>query len=265
MTRNYQRTQDTGPSVPRLYLGEVHVWLVPVAATMPAIDLLAGLLDSTEQDRAESFKHSRDRNRYVAAHGVLRWLLGAYGGGDPRAVRFRNSQGGKPGRSAYPRSRLEFNLSHDGDLALIGLTRFARVGVDVQSHATPVRIDRVAEVALSSDEHAGLVEHEPKNHRDHVLRLWARKEAAVKAVGSGLAVRLDQIEVGGQSPVSISAPGRRFGFSLIIQDLDVGRGYGAAVATPRWCRQIVYRTWMPRGDGSLIKPKPHQTKQASPT
>jgi phosphopantetheinyl transferase len=76
------------------------------------------------------------------------------------------------------------------------------------------------------------------------VQLWARKEAAVQAMGSGLTARLDQIEVSGHSPVSIVAPDRRFGFSLIIQDLDVGPGYGAAVATPRWCRQVVHRTWM---------------------
>ena len=227
----------SGSDAPRLRFGEVHVWVTPLSESMPVIDLLAGYLDSAEQDRSRSFYFSADRDRYIAAHGVLRSLLGVYTGLEPGAIRITTSPLGKPGLGGMRRwSGLTFNMSHDADLALIGLTRAAPVGIDVQSYATPsataLGIDAVESTKLA----------EPGSVHQ-AIRHWVRKESVVKALGTGIDDRFDQLEVGGPSPVSIAAAHRRFLARLIVQDLNVDPRYAAAVATPRWCRRVVQQVW----------------------
>jgi len=231
---------------PQLRVGEVHVWQTSVTQTASTFELLSSLLDPTEHNRAASFRFERDRNRYVVAHGTLRHVLGSYLDSDPQSIRFVNSRDGRPHlKGVFRRTTLSFNLSHDDEQVLIGLARFSPVGIDVQSHAVPIGTDLVVEAALSSRERAWVTKLET-DPRPAVMQLWARKEALAKATGAGIATGLDRIDVSGVSPISITAPGPHLDVRLLVQDLDTGPGYAAAVATSWWCRRIERLSWDPR-------------------
>ncbi len=182
-----------GPA-PALAGDDLHLWLfaLPVqhAALRPAIEKLP---TAAEHARAARCVFAADRLRQVHARGLLRLVLGNYLTGDPQGVRIVTNEHGKP--SLSPAHGLHFNLSHCQDLVLVGLTRRAAVGVDVERIRTLSKRDRLAAHCCSADEQAWLASR-PVDAADHdFFRIWTAKEAALKALGTGLAMPPERISV----------------------------------------------------------------------
>lgn len=149
----------------------------------------------SERDRAARFVYERDARRYRAAHVALRQLLLQHCGVPP-GTEFEIGEHGKPqlGRAAP----FEFNLSHSGEWALIGIDpgRGAGLGVDIEM------LRDVEDVWPLAEEHftAGECEQLRALPRAGVARAfltgWTRKEACLKALSCGLSVAPASFEVG---------------------------------------------------------------------
>src|SRR5262245_36943636 len=95
---------------------EVHCWCVRLDVSADACTALMKTLSSDEQGRSARLHTQQQQQRFVAAHGGLRTVLGAYVGAHPAALSFLCNQFGKPALSESFGSRLRFNLSHSADL-----------------------------------------------------------------------------------------------------------------------------------------------------
>ena len=95
--------------------------------------------------------------------------------GDPGDARVRAWPGGKPYLRNQP---LEFNLSHSERVALVGVSRSLALGVDVQGpHPNTGKPWFARRICSPREyEHFG-----GAPGADDLLRLWARKEAVIKA------------------------------------------------------------------------------------
>lgn len=151
-------------------------------------------VSADEHCRARRFRFAHDRRRYLAAHSALRRSLAASGAGDAASLRFRSNAWGKP-ELCLP-SGLYFNLSHSEDTGLIGISASHDIGVDVEilRHA-PDAAELVSEHFTRSERNE--FERLPVQERDRAFLVgWTRKEACLKAIGSGLSVHASLIEVG---------------------------------------------------------------------
>lgn len=163
---------------------------------------LAGLLDPVERARGERLVFRRDQVRHTVAHAILRAVLGRHlglGTDSPARlrseVRYTIAADGKPSLAGGREARLQFNLSHSGPWVLIGATRAAAIGVDVESHRPLPDLDALAAAHFATGERAALAGL-PEAARAHAFhRIWSRKEAYVKALGTGLATPLHRFEV----------------------------------------------------------------------
>lgn len=181
-------------AAPPLSGDDVHLWLFTVPVSDQALrQTIAGLLDAAELARAARFVYAADRRRQVQARGILRLLLGNYLARDPRSISFRSNAHGKPVLSAD--AGLHFNLSHTQERVLVGLTRRATVGVDLERvRSLPMR-DALAAHCCSGDEQVWLA-GQPVDTRDRdFLRIWTVKEAVLKALGTGLAIAPESLSV----------------------------------------------------------------------
>ena len=217
----------------------VDVWLVRTDAPAPAVAELTALLDAEERARADRLDPA-GRDRFVVAHGVVRRIVGRCLDSAPARIRWTRGRYGKPAL-AGPATGLEVNLSHSDGLAAVAVSRGRPVGVDVQ-RALP-RLDATAMSAryfpvvdarfvASAD---GAAERS-----DRFTRLWARKEACVKAAGGRLVdgLQLPVYRPGdangllragllvAAAPDGSECPGARFR----VRDLPVPPGFRAAVA-----------------------------------
>jgi 4'-phosphopantetheinyl transferase len=182
------------PDLPVIGPGVVAVWNVWIGDT-PDEGRARAVLSGDELARASRFVFDVDRNRYLAGRLALRHLLGRYLERDPSDVRFAYSSYGKP---ELPGETLRFNVAHSDDLAIIGLTEQHRLGVDVERIRDLEDIDGLASTVFSPRELDVFRALPGASKTRGFFNCWTRKEAFVKAVGTGLTHPLD-LEVEGSS------------------------------------------------------------------
>ena len=177
----------------RLPAGKVHVWRASLELPEKRIPELSSLLSRTERDRADRFQLDHLKPRYVAAHAILRILLGRYLGTEPEDISFSYSEKGKPMLVAEhnaPASThsgdIRFNMSDSNVTALFAFARGADVGVDLETLRALNDMNALARTVFTPDERDRL-ERIPERHRlKAFFQAWTVKEAALKATGEGL-------------------------------------------------------------------------------
>lgn len=180
----------------------------------PGRDDLAGL-SAAEWTRARRFRFGRDRRRYLVAHAALRRLLDA-----PAREPFETGAFGKP---RLGRAGLEFSLSYAGDLALVGLSNGGAIGVDIE----PLRAIAGADVTddiFDAGEMAAIAGKPAGTARDRAfLSAWTRKEACVKAAGTGLTTPPACVVVGTDNDVRrVSVATERGDTPIEVGSFEVG-------------------------------------------
>ncbi len=138
------------------------------------------VLSSDEMQRAERLKISSAREQFVRSRAWMRYLLSLYGIGAPEALRFIYGDQGKP---ALQSSFLQFNLAHCETRAVLAVMRDVPVGVDIERVRPTTSLDAMMQMSFTADER-----HDVLAQSDPFLafyRVWTRKEAVVKCVGSG--------------------------------------------------------------------------------
>ena len=174
-------------SVPGIELPEraVHVWLLPDGLVHDACDGLAHTLSDDEVQRAVRYRRQRDRERFIARRGVLRVLLGGYHSRDPSSLRFTTSGTGKPALALTGAHPVRFSVSQTDGLAAIACARSHEPGIDVERSVSSGDTLRIGGEVLTAVERDSLCAHGHTTGAS-LLRTWTRKEALLKAVGTGL-------------------------------------------------------------------------------
>jgi len=171
----------------------LEVWRIALDE-VDATLLDAGALSRFEQARAQRFRYPADRHRYLAAHVGLRWLLSPSLGLPPEAIQLHETDQGKP-CLAHPDAP-GFSLSHSQGLAVVAWSAHRDIGVDVELRRPLPELPALAQNHLTSSEHADWRALPPADQAWAFLRLWTRKEAALKALGTGLLVEPVAVETG---------------------------------------------------------------------
>jgi 4'-phosphopantetheinyl transferase len=180
---------QAGP--PELGADEVHVWHFPLVIPPGREADWRAVLSPAERERADKFAFPHLRERYLAAHAIMRRLLGGYLCVDPASLAFEIAERGKPSLPGHP---LHFNLSHTNDHGLLAVTRAGAVGVDIESIDRQVDRAGIAGRFFSRAEADELASLPPDLQPEAFCNLWTRKEAWLKATGVGISEGLNQVE-----------------------------------------------------------------------
>ncbi|MDX6806986.1 4'-phosphopantetheinyl transferase family protein [Terrihabitans rhizophilus] len=184
----------------------IDLYVMPVAPEADPRGILP-LLDHAEQKRAARYRRVQDRLSYIAAHALLRVMLGHRLGVEPPALRFSSRPGGKPVlESGF--ETIPFSLSHSAGVVAVALGCDVELGVDIEVSPRPRPAGRYAASAFCPDETAmihGVVEDVARERL--FLQFWTLKEAFAKATGRGLSGGLDRVSfaAGPDRPVFHSA------------------------------------------------------------
>jgi 4'-phosphopantetheinyl transferase len=175
------------PAVPRLPLGELHLWHASLDLPVERADSLERCLSADERERARRRKLEIDRLRYVAARGLLRRLLAGYLEADPIDLGLAYGPKGKPEMAAGPHAgAIRFNVSHSGALALYAVTRHAGVGVDLERVRPVSNPDRVARRVFPDRELEDWRALPADQRLEGFFVRWTRLEAVAKLHGGGV-------------------------------------------------------------------------------
>lgn len=161
-----------------------------------AVAVLAERLSPVELERARRCHFERDRRRFIVARAWLRGLLGERLGVPPEAVALASGEHGKPMLAGgQERSGWQFNLSRCGDLAVLALSSGRRVGIDVEAVRDVRGAEDIAAHFFSRCERTAYRALEPHDRTLGFLNCWTRKEAFVKALGTGMSYGYDRFDV----------------------------------------------------------------------
>jgi 4'-phosphopantetheinyl transferase len=170
----------------------VDLWCIELEADPAGAD--EPILSADERKRAARFVFHRDRERFIAAHAALRRVLARYAGRDAAELRFAADPNGRPRLiGEFP---FDFNLSHSGALALIGVAARGPIGADIEVLRPVEDADAIASRVFSASEAAAIAAVDPAQRDRAFLTCWTRKEAFLKALGLGLIADTRCVEVG---------------------------------------------------------------------
>ena len=190
------------------------------------------VLSVEERERAARFRFDHLRDSFMLARAGLRALLGAYLRVSPASIRFRS---GPMGKLALESSGgLQFNLSHSHGLASYAFTPGCEIGVDVERVRPLADYEQIARRFFSHAEVMDLLSL-PESERQRAFFLcWTRKEAYIKALGTGLSTPLDVFRVTflpGDRPEITKSPGSfEAEQPWSLHDLALAPDYAGALA-----------------------------------
>lgn len=147
----------------------------------------------SDVERAEFGKliHAEDRFRRMAFRCQLRRILARVIGGLPGDLAIETNAHGKPSVPGGP----HFNLSHAGDLGVLAICQEAPVGVDIEPLTRGSEIMDCLETIAHADEKHEFLKLDPDEPGHALIRLWVAKEAALKAMGTGLSVEPSEFAI----------------------------------------------------------------------
>jgi 4'-phosphopantetheinyl transferase len=181
---------------PELHTDDVHAWAVSLDVSQQAYDDLFGTLASEERKRASEFRFDDPRRRYVIARGALRRLLGTYLISHPSEIELTIDGNQKPIlANQHAAAELHFNVSHSGDLAVIGLALGCEVGIDVEELRAVCHLEQIARRFFHPLETNAVLSTPVSDRNLAFLRCWTAKESILKAWGTGIVGNLAGFQV----------------------------------------------------------------------
>lgn len=234
------------PAVLDLASHQVDIWRARLDLPADFLKTLEATLSVEEIQRADRFHFQGDKDRFIAAHGCLRDILARYQHWEPGQVNFSTNDYGKPALSPdSPGLKMDFNLSHSDDFALMAVTWERKVGIDLERIRQGISAQVIARQYFSKSEFAELLRLPSEQREIGFFNCWTRKEAYIKAQGLGLSLPLDSFDVslGPNEPVILRAtrPDPQEAARWTLLSLEVSPDYAAALAVEG--QGLEFRFW----------------------
>jgi 4'-phosphopantetheinyl transferase len=179
-------------------------------------------LSADEIARGARFAFEGLQRRHLASHVALRAILAQQTGLPAAALAFGAGPFGKPFLQA-PAACI-FNMSHSDDVAVIAVAPGAAEGTEIGVDVEVLRPMRDA-IALAERNFTVAEQREllatPTEWRDLAfMRGWTRKEACLKAIGSGLSIPPEAVDAGlRQEPAQVRVVHEQAHHELLVQSL----------------------------------------------
>ena len=189
------------------------------------------ILTPEEVQTAQRIVIDEKRDRKASSRAHLRRILARYVGAEPQDVKFTYGEHGKP--MLAERDEPRFNLSDSEAQGLVAVSVGGRIGVDLEFAREGRSFTEIADRFFSPVESAALRRLRVEARPAAFYRAWTRKEAYLKAWGTGLSFSsarftLDYVADGGGSLLATEMPGddpARWRF----EEVELGPDYTGAI------------------------------------
>jgi 4'-phosphopantetheinyl transferase len=155
------------------------------------------LLADGEIEQAARIRPTVERQRFVKRRSALRTLLATECNLDPSQISFNYGSSGKPYLACSP---IRFSLSSSASSLVIAISNSYEVGVDIQVPTDSKTLFLGLDSFLTLNERVA-IEFAGEGQNGLLHQIWTRKEAAAKALGTGLTEMLSNLESLDGNPV----------------------------------------------------------------
>ncbi|MBJ6750289.1 4'-phosphopantetheinyl transferase family protein [Geomonas anaerohicana] len=222
-------------AVPGLESVRAHFQLEPLQRPDYDKERLVGFLSEDELRRGARLFDPDKREQFLVGRGLVREILAGLVGEEPSKLVILDGEFGKPHLAPrHGADELRFNASHSGGLLLVAVCYGAEIGVDLEEIRQDLAFRPMAERYFSVREREELFRLDPRQQLEAFYRCWTRKEAYMKATGSGFS----QPSTGFDVTLRPGEPAALLGHDAEpaelgrwrLVDLPVPAGYCAALA-----------------------------------
>lgn len=228
MTINGNSNAESSMSLKK---NETHLWIAECDEGGSSIEALKDILSDVEKKRAKAFHFKRDYRRYTYAHALLRSVISFYTGLHPENIKFSTNNSGKP--FLNDKQGIQFNLSHTRDLVAVVISPGVQIGVDVERYKPFTDMDDVASRIMTTIEYLQFLELDKEAKELFFYKCWVRKEAVVKAWGTGIDQNLSKIPVIenllADSPTVLFPNEKNRLEAWRVEDIELGEDFAGAV------------------------------------
>lgn len=148
-------------------------------------------LNAAEQQRAKAITSTQRLHEFTYGRFCVKHALAKALNTNPMCIHLLNRPQGK---LYLEGDMVRFNLSHSGDFIALCISHDGDVGIDIE-HRTHARRNAlaIAQRYFAPAEYHALKTCPP--HKQHALfyTIWTQKEAALKAVGTGLSAGIERM------------------------------------------------------------------------
>ncbi len=211
------------------------------------------ILSDDEKLRRDGYVYEELAVHYVKRRSWLRRELSGVVGLAANELQFDYNKYGKPTLMGYP--DILFNLSHSKNYVLLAIARSdpssgrfeersrIALGCDIEWMDPAVEIIEMAELVFSTVERSSLKQLSDKEARKNFFAIWSRKEAFIKAQGSGISYGLDRFTVGVEDDVKIDikVPSEDSARDWTLYNLDLLPDYKVAICSAGEIGELVLR------------------------
>jgi 4'-phosphopantetheinyl transferase len=220
----------TAPPTPRRPAATAKVAVAMACGhDLPAGQML-GLMSGPERRRAERIAHYQSWLQFVRTRGLLRLVLAHCTGRPAQSFAIADDGGaGAPFLIGAP-PQVHFSVSHSGEWSAVAVGD-RPLGIDIERLHMPREWQAVAEACFHPRERDYLLGAGPDARPETFFAVWTRKEACLKAAGTGFAQDPSSF-----STVPLDAPAVTAGADALRQQwralaLSAPAGYAAALAS----------------------------------
>jgi phosphopantetheinyl transferase len=144
-----------------------------------------------DRAKVERLKNPDNKSFILACYTLLRLILSQRLKVKPEEISYFTYGRGKPG---IKNSSLNFNISHSGDAFAFAISENAGLGIDLEKNNKELNYKAVVKRFFSVAENSFILDS-PDEAINLFFLLWTRKEALLKALGTGIIADLGQVEV----------------------------------------------------------------------
>jgi len=211
----------------------IDIWSIALNKTDINEAELLCILDKAEQQRYQRL-HINHRHSFLLSHAACRHILSRYTHYSASEIEYSLNEHGKPGLANSPYT---FNLSHSHDLAIIAIGTGTDIGVDVEYLKSKPGYMKLAKRFFSPEEYEYLSRQKDSQLQEHFFQLWTRKEAFIKALGTGLSTPLKSFDSSHAEKIIFNGDNE---LDWHQQDLTLDPAYKACVVQNTKIKKIRY-------------------------
>lgn len=141
------------------------------------------ILDKEELKRAKNYIYQKDRTRFIQDRRNLKKILSQYIDCNPSDVKISYQKKGKP---HITDKKIEFNVSHSGDLSVYAVSTARKIGIDIEEIREIANIDTIMKYFYTKKESDQINRKKGLQRMKEFFKIWTQKEAIVKMFGMGI-------------------------------------------------------------------------------
>ena len=233
---------------------EIHIYYLCEDSRYNYNNSFINNLSDDEINKINRFIFEKDRITHTISKGTLRYIMSGYLNLKPEEIIFNQNEYGKPFISEDQNpEKIQFDLSHSGDMIIYAISKGRNIGIDIQEIKDSDSVIDIVEHYFSETEKSAFRSLPDEQKLKGFHSCWARKEAYIKALGLGLSYPLNSFSMPVTPEYSSAVIYDDKGTAYSVTDIITSPGYAATVAVEGSDAELQHFEWSFSENNAIAK------------